>query len=112
MKTVYVFTTATCPHCRTAKEILQREGISFVERHADTDPSAQMEMRSQNLMGVPSFKIGEVYFSGLDMEKVWRELDYTIVPCPHCKTRIRVPKGKGKIKIRCRSCGESFEKQT
>lgn len=32
--------------------------------------------------------------------------------CPNCKTTLRVPKGKGKISITCRSCGERFVKKT
>ena len=32
--------------------------------------------------------------------------------CPKCKTTLRVPKGKGKISITCRSCGEKFIKKT
>ena len=28
--------------------------------------------------------------------------------CPACKTTLRVPKGRGKIKIVCRKCGNSF----
>ena len=32
--------------------------------------------------------------------------------CPGCGTLLRVPKGKGKIKIVCRKCGNSFIKHT
>lgn len=32
--------------------------------------------------------------------------------CPKCKQQLRVPKGKGKICITCRNCGERFEKKT
>lgn len=32
--------------------------------------------------------------------------------CPACKTRVRVPRGKGKIKITCPSCREAFIKKT
>lgn len=32
--------------------------------------------------------------------------------CPKCKQQLRVPKGKGKICITCRNCGEHFEKKT
>ena len=34
--------------------------------------------------------------------------DYKFFVCPSCKTRLRVPKGRGKIKIVCRKCGNSF----
>ena len=32
--------------------------------------------------------------------------------CPKCRTTLRVPKGKGKINITCRSCGEKFIRKT
>lgn len=32
--------------------------------------------------------------------------------CPNCKQYLRVPKGKGKISITCRSCGTSFEEKS
>lgn len=32
--------------------------------------------------------------------------------CPFCKQEIRVPRGKGKIKISCPKCGNKFIKKT
>ncbi len=29
--------------------------------------------------------------------------------CPHCGQRLRAPRGAGKIRVTCRSCGASFE---
>lgn len=37
---------------------------------------------------------------------------YRYFKCPNCKTRVRVPRGKGKIRITCPSCRERFEKKT
>ena len=34
--------------------------------------------------------------------------DYRIFKCPKCGQKLRVPRGKGKIAIRCRKCGEEF----
>ena len=34
--------------------------------------------------------------------------DYCFFSCPSCRTTLRVPKGRGKIKIVCRKCGTSF----
>lgn len=33
---------------------------------------------------------------------------YHIYKCPNCRQKIRVPRGKGKIAIRCRKCGNEF----
>lgn len=32
--------------------------------------------------------------------------------CPKCRQLVRVPKGKGKINIRCPKCGEKFIRKT
>lgn len=34
--------------------------------------------------------------------------DYKFFTCPACHTVLRVPRGRGKIKIVCRKCGSSF----
>lgn len=38
--------------------------------------------------------------------------DYRFFKCPSCRTRLRVPKGKGKLNIVCRKCGTSFQRRT
>lgn len=37
---------------------------------------------------------------------------HRVFPCPSCRQKIRVPKGKGKIAIRCPKCGAEFVKRT
>lgn len=38
--------------------------------------------------------------------------NYCYFKCPVCKTRVRVPRGKGKIRITCPACREAFVKKT
>ncbi|MCQ2442101.1 MAG: hypothetical protein MJ077_03080 [Oscillospiraceae bacterium] len=38
--------------------------------------------------------------------------DHRYFRCPSCGQVLRVPKGKGKIHIRCRNCGSAFQKKT
>lgn len=38
--------------------------------------------------------------------------DYKFFTCPSCRSTMRVPRGKGKVKIVCRKCGTSFEGKT
>ena len=45
--------------------------------------------------------------------RLWKEQwvqrkDYKFFVCPACRTTLRVPRGRGKIKIVCRKCGNSF----
>lgn len=38
--------------------------------------------------------------------------DYAFFRCPGCGQTMRVPKGKGKLRITCRHCGYAFERKT
>ncbi len=39
----------------------------------------------------------------------WKQRrDYKFFVCPSCHATLRVPKGRGKIRIVCRKCGTSF----
>lgn len=37
--------------------------------------------------------------------------EYRYLKCPECGKRLRVPKGKGRIRITCAACGSRFEKK-
>ena len=38
--------------------------------------------------------------------------EYHIYKCPNCKQKLRVPRGRGRIAIRCRKCGTEFIKKS
>lgn len=38
--------------------------------------------------------------------------DYKFFRCPSCRAMLRVPRGKGKIRVTCRKCGTAFERKT
>ena len=38
--------------------------------------------------------------------------DYKFFRCPSCHALLRVPKGKGKLVLTCRKCGNRFERKT
>lgn len=44
----------------------------------------------------------------LIVERWKQRRDYKFFVCPSCRTTLRVPRGRGKIKIVCRKCGTSF----
>lgn len=41
-----------------------------------------------------------------------KDKDHCYFKCPNCKQNLRVPKGKGRITVTCRSCGKSFTEKT
>ncbi len=51
------------------------------------------------------------WFKGV-ISRMKQRRDYNFYRCPSCKTWLRVPKGKGKVNITCRNCGERFIKKT
>ena len=50
-------------------------------------------------------------FDGL-VNRVKQSKDYKFFRCPDCKQLIRVPRGKGKLRITCPKCRKVFEKKS
>ena len=38
--------------------------------------------------------------------------DFKFFRCPACRAMLRVPRGKGRIRVTCRKCGTAFERKT
>ena len=54
---------------------------------------------------------------GFRLGQSWRvkreqRRQYKIFKCPSCGVKLRVPRGKGRIKVTCRQCGASFEEKS
>ena len=68
MKLVKIYTTAICPYCIQAKQILKARGVGqFEEIRIDTDPVQRMKMVA--LTGrrtVPQIFIGPTHVGGCD----------------------------------------------
>ncbi len=41
-----------------------------------------------------------------------QDKEHRYFKCPNCKQQMRVPRGKGRITVHCRSCGATFEEKS
>ena len=41
-----------------------------------------------------------------------RDKEHVYFKCPSCGQRLRVPRGRGKLTVPCRSCGASFQEKS
>ena len=72
---VIVFSTPTCPHCRTAKRYLKSRGVRFTDVDVSRDMRAARDMvRISGQQGVPVIQIGGRPVVGFDRAKVDRLL--------------------------------------
>jgi glutaredoxin 3 len=68
MQTVRMYTTAVCPYCIRAKQVLKAKGVAQIEEiRVDTDPAERTKM--MELTGrrtVPQIFIGDTHVGGCD----------------------------------------------
>jgi glutaredoxin 3 len=68
MQAVKMYTTAVCPYCVRAKQILKSKGVEHIEEvRIDTDPAvlkAMMELTGRRT--VPQIYIGTTHVGGCD----------------------------------------------
>lgn len=69
-------------------------------------------MIKRNIRGVPAFIIGDEVVVGLDTAKIDSLIDYKLINCNSCNTRLRIPKNKGSIVITCPKCNTKFKTTT
>jgi glutaredoxin 3 len=68
MQTVKMYTTAVCPYCVRAKQILHAKGVEWIEEiRIDSDPQARTEMMERTKRRtVPQIFIGDTHVGGCD----------------------------------------------
>ena len=68
MVRVEIYTTAYCPYCQWAKELLNRKGVSFTEIDVggNRELRAKMTARANGLSTVPQIFIGATHVGGCD----------------------------------------------
>ncbi len=72
---VIVFSTPTCPHCRSAKRYLKSRGVSFTDVDVSRDRQAARDMvRISGQQGVPVIQIDGKVIVGFNRPKIDRLL--------------------------------------
>ena len=68
MSSVKMYTTAVCPYCIRAKQILKARGVEQIEEiRIDTDPQARaVMMETTQRRTVPQIFIGDTHVGGCD----------------------------------------------
>src|SRR5262245_60679511 len=68
MAQVEIYTTRFCTYCRSAKALLNRKGVAFVEIDVSGDPQGRAKMveRANGRMTVPQIFIGSTHVGGFD----------------------------------------------
>ncbi|BBD80015.1 glutaredoxin 3 [Aerosticca soli] len=68
MPRIEIFSTATCPYCTAAKNLLKAKGLSWEEVRIDTDPAQRERMleRSGGRRTVPQIFINDQHVGGYD----------------------------------------------
>ncbi len=51
------------------------------------------------------------YFANLRYRHSQKKI-YRIYKCPNCRQKFRIPKGHGKVEVRCPKCGTTFIKKS
>jgi glutaredoxin 3 len=68
MVPIEIYTTAYCPYCQWAKELLRRKKVEFLEVDVGGDRALRAKMieRAGGRTTVPQIFIGEVHVGGCD----------------------------------------------
>ena len=65
---IVIYTTAFCPYCHAAKELLGKKGVAYEEIKVDGDREARRAMseRSGGGTSVPQIFVGATHVGGCD----------------------------------------------
>ncbi len=67
MQKTIIYTTSYCPHCVSAKNLLDRKGVTYEEINAE-EPTIREEMvkKAGGMKTVPQIFIGDFHVGGSD----------------------------------------------
>ncbi|MBE0510472.1 MAG: glutaredoxin 3 [Chromatiales bacterium] len=67
MSQVVMYSTASCPYCVRARQLLEKKGVDYTDIRIDQQPTLRPEMeRLSGRSSVPQIFIGEFHVGGFD----------------------------------------------
>jgi glutaredoxin 3 len=68
MPNVVMYTTAHCPYCVRARNLLDKKGVSYTDLRVDDNPALRPEMieRANGVTSVPQIFIDDYHVGGFD----------------------------------------------
>ncbi|MDH4554038.1 glutaredoxin 3 [Pseudomonas sp. BN417] len=67
MAEIVVYSSAWCPYCIRAKQLLDKKGVRYEEINVDGNPAVRAEMtRKAGRTSVPQIWIGQTHVGGCD----------------------------------------------
>lgn len=67
MADVVMYSTASCPYCIRAKNLLDKKGVTYTDHRVDAEPHLRPEMeRLSGRTSVPQIFIGDLHVGGYD----------------------------------------------
>ncbi len=68
MPRITVYTTATCPYCRRAKDLLRKKNLAYTEIAVDNDPRTRRDMmaRAHGRIRVPQIFFDDIHIGDCD----------------------------------------------
>ena len=73
-KTIKIYSTPTCPHCKEAKAFFAEKGIPYTDINVVADLKARQELISRGHMAVPVIDIDGEWVVGFDRKKMQEKL--------------------------------------
>lgn len=109
MSNVLIYSSDSCGYCHKAKAFFKENGVKYTEKNVNTDQEAQREMANMGAKGVPLIIVDKEVIMGFDQKRLEELLGKLIIECPKCRTKMRLPRNKGVLKVTCPSCNEIFK---
>ncbi len=70
MKNIKIYSSASCPNCTLAKDLIKEKGYEYEEKNISLDAEAKKELISMGYMGVPIIFIDEEVVVGFNKQKL------------------------------------------